>query len=259
MELYREEWGAELYDSYVGLDDVSFWESAAQEAGTTALELGCGTGRLLIPLARAGLHVTGLDITPAMLAVARRKATCETSEVRECVRLAEGDMTDFSLGRRFDFIYLPSRNLQALLTRDQQRSCLKCCAAHLAPNGRLAIDVFNPALWRLVTDGPIEERVTEFTGPGGVAVRQGGYTTYDLADQSLLSIFRFEWPQADGTTTVRERPVPLHYFFRFEMEWMLEACGFEIEALYGGFDRSQFTAESAEMIFVARLHKGAPR
>ncbi len=252
MELYREEWSAELYDCYVGTGDLPFWQSAAQEAGTSALELGCGTGRLLIPLARAGLHMTGLDITPSMLAVAERKLACETPEVRERVRLVDGDMTEFSLGMQFDFIYLPSRNLQALLTRDQQRSCLKCCARHLQPNGRLAIDIFNPALWRLVKEGRIEEGVVEFAGPDGATVRQGGYTTYDLADQSLLSIFRFEWQEPNGSTTVRERPVALHYFFRFEMEWMLEACGFEVEALYGGFDRSPFTAESGEMIFVAR-------
>ena len=252
MELYRDEWSAELYDYYVGLGDLAFWQSAAQEAGATALELGCGTGRLLIPLARAGLRMTGLDITPTMLAVARRKLARETSEVRERVRLVEGDMTEFSLGQRFDLIYLPSRNLQALLTRSQQRSCLQCCAEHLPRHGRLAIDVFNPALWRLAKEGPIEESITEFAGPDGVTVRQDGYTTYDLVDQSLLSVFRFEWPEADSTTTVRERPVALHYFFRFEMEWMLEACGFEVEALYGNFDRSAFTADSPEMVFVAR-------
>jgi len=252
MELYREEWSAELYDYYVGLGDLPFWQSLAQESGTSALELGCGTGRLLIPLARAGLHMTGLDITPSMLAVAERKLACETPEVRERVGLVGGDMAEFSLGMQFDFIYLPSRNLQALLMRHQQGSCLKCCARHLQPGGRLAIDVFNPALWRLVKEDRIKEDVVEFAGPDGVTVRQGGYTTYDLADQSLLSIFRFEWQEPDGSTTVRERPVALHYFFRFEVEWMLEACGFEVEALYGGFDRSPFTAESGEMIFVAR-------
>jgi hypothetical protein len=82
-----------------------------------------------------------------------------------------------------------------------------------------------------------------------------GETEYDLASQTLRSRWRYERTTSSGETTISQHVLALHYFFRFEMEWMLEACGFEIEALYGDFDRGEFAADSSEMIFVARKAK----
>jgi SAM-dependent methyltransferase len=259
LKLYEDVdgWGAETYDCYAASrGDVPFWQSLAEETGGPVLELGCGTGRLLLPMAEAGLQITGLDLSPQMLAAAERKLMQMDESARKRVRLCHGNMAEFSLDQQFGTIVIPSRNLQILLTRDEQRSCLKRCARHLREGGRLVVQVFNPALWRLAKQGGVDEEVDEFVGPGGMVIRQGGHTDYDLADQSLVFIFRFEYQDSNGQAVVREYPIKLHYFFRFEMEWMLEACGFEVEALYGGFDKSSFAAESGEMIFVARRARG---
>ncbi|MBN1459378.1 MAG: class I SAM-dependent methyltransferase, partial [Armatimonadetes bacterium] len=233
-------------------NDVPFWLSLAEEAHGEVLEIACGTGRVLLPLAQAGVDITGMDISEGMLAVARRKLAEEAAEVSGRVTLVQGDMTEFELGRQFGLVIIPFSAFQVLLTRADQRASLQRCRAHLKARGRLAIDVFNPRLSRLTSAEPVLEGPREFAGPGGETVRWSGETEYDLATQTLRSRWRYERTAAGGQTTVSEHLLALRYFFRFEMEWMLEACGFQIEALYGDFERSEFTADSPELIFVAR-------
>jgi SAM-dependent methyltransferase len=216
------------------------------------LEIACGTGRVLLPLARAGVPVAGLDVSEAMLAVAGRKLEGEPAEASARVTLVHGDMTQFELGRQFELIIIPFSAFQVLLTRADQRACLERCRAHLATGGKLAIDVFNPRLSRLASPAPVAEGPEEFSGPDGETVRWSGETEYDLANQLLRSQWRYERTSSRGETTISEHLLALHYFFRFEMEWMVEACGFEIESLYGDFEHNEFTADSPEMVFVGR-------
>ena len=254
LNRYEDPWTAEVYDYQTQGrgNDVPFWLSLAEEAEDETLEIACGTGRVLLPLARAGVRVTGLDVSKAMLEVARGKLHREPAEVAERVNLIHGDMTEFELGRQFGLVIIPFSAFQVLLTRADQRACLERCRGHVRPDRLLAIDVFNPHLSRLTSSAPVLEGPREFMGPGGERVRWSGETEYDLASQTLRSRWRYERTTSGGATTVSEHVLALHYFFRFEMEWMLEACGFEVEALYGDFDRNPFTAESPEMVFVAR-------
>jgi SAM-dependent methyltransferase len=254
LNRYEDPWTAEVYDYQTQGrgNDVPFWLALAKEAEGETMEIASGTGRVLLPLARAGVRVTGLDASEAMLSVAHRKLQGEPIEVARRVTFVEGDMTRFDLGRRFGLIIIPFSAFQVLLTRADQRACLERCRAHLGPAGRLAIDVFNPGLARLTSPAPVPEDPREFAGPGGETVLWSGETEYDLAAQTLRSRWRYERTAPGGETTVSQHLLQLHYFFRFEMEWMLEACGFEVEALYGDFERSPFTADSPEIIVVAR-------
>jgi SAM-dependent methyltransferase len=254
LNRYEDPWTAEVYDYQTQGpgNDVPFWLSLAEEARGEVLEIACGTGRVLLPLARTGVPVMGMDVSEGMLAVARRKLEGEPPEVSARVTLVHGDMTKFELGRRFDLVIIPFRAFQVLLTRADQRACLERCRSHLKPGGRLAVDVFNPSLARLTSQQPVPEGPEEFPGPEKETVRWSGETEYDLANQTLRSHWRYERTGASGETTHSEHLLALHYFFRFEMEWMLEACGFEVEALCGDFERSEFTADSPEMVFVAR-------
>jgi len=254
LNRYEDPWTAEIYDYQTDgtSGDIAFWIELARRAGGNVLELACGTGRVLIPLARAGVRATGLDVSPNMLAVARRKVSTEPADVAGRVALVEGDMRQFDIGRTFGLVFIAFRSFQALLTRADQRSCLECAARHLDHGGLLALEAFNPRLSRLTAETPVQEDREDFEGPDGMRVRWSGETTYNLAEQTLRSVWRYERTASDGAVTHSEHVLKLHYFSRFEMEWMLEACGFEIEALYGDFDRSPFTAESPEMIFVAR-------
>ncbi len=135
----------ELYDAiYADRDDIGFWQALAADANGPVLELGCGTGRVLLPLARAGLEITGLDFSAAMLARCRARLGAEPPEVRGRVRLVEADMTSFDLGRRFAAITCPFGGFQQLRTVEQQLACLDRCREHLLPGGTLVLDLPNP-------------------------------------------------------------------------------------------------------------------
>jgi len=222
VALYGDAWSSELYDMQrpaTGVYlDVPLWLALAEKTGGPVLELACGTARTLLPIARGGYEITGLDLSPHQLAVARRKLAQETGDVRRRARLVEGNMAQFDLGERFGLIFITFRSFQALLERADQRGCLECCARHLAPRGRLGINVFNPRMSRLAAQGLIEEKPHEFTCPDGTVVRETGQTEYDIAAQRLVGRPRYECTDADGKITIREYALELRCFFRFEME-----------------------------------------
>src|SRR5437763_4997387 len=145
---------ADLYDwvvPYRERTDIDFFVDAATNAGGRVLEIGCGTGRVLVPIARAGIEIVGLDLSPHMLAVCREKLRLERPAVQSNAQLVRADMRHFDLGRTFRLITLPFRPFQHLITIEQQRSCLRTLHAHLASDGRLILDLFNPSLDALAT------------------------------------------------------------------------------------------------------------
>ena len=160
-------------------------------------------------------------------------------------------MAEFSLEQQFGLIYITGHSFQILLTREEQRSCLISCVRHLRPDGLLVISVFNPNLSFLTNPAGHDDGPNEFKGPGGVTITHRAHSEYDLARQTVSGLWWYEYDSDEGRV-VREYSLTLRYLFRFEMEWMLEACGFEVEALYGNFDQSEFASDSPEMIFVAR-------
>jgi SAM-dependent methyltransferase len=143
---YARPANAEAYDSDMGrsadaMDDVPFYVELAREAaakGEAVLELGCGTGRVTIPIAQAGVEVVGLDNAPAMLQVARRKAAIAGVNIRWLT----ADMRSFSLEQRFGLVIIPFRSFLHLLTDADQEACLSRIFEHLLPDGRLALNFF---------------------------------------------------------------------------------------------------------------------
>ncbi len=146
---------ADLYDHvtpYRERPDVAFYAALASEAGGPVLELGCGTGRVLIPCARAGATMIGADASAGMLEVCRKKLEAEPPEVRARVEIVAADMRAFDLDRRVALVTMPFRGFQHLLTVDDQRRALASLRRHLLPGGRLVFDVFNPSLPMLGDD-----------------------------------------------------------------------------------------------------------
>ena len=138
---------AEFYDHVVPYRerrDVEFFVTMAQQANGPVLEAGCGTGRILTPMARAGVEITGLDVSQTMLAICRKCLAAEPLEVQKRARVLEADM------RQFHLATLPFRSFQHLLSPADQSSCLSVVHRHLVPGGRMILDVFNVSfyLWR---------------------------------------------------------------------------------------------------------------
>jgi SAM-dependent methyltransferase len=250
---------AEFYDGfglYAGRRDVAFFVDEARRSGGPVLELGCGTGRVAIPTARAGVEICGLDASAEMLARFREKLAAEPADVQRRVSLVQGDMRAFDLGRRFRLVTLPFRPFQHLVSVQDQLACLARVRAHLTEDGRLILDLFNPWLRYLTDDSRLEERPEgePFALPDGRrVVRLAKIAKRDLLHQVQDVELIYEVTHADGR---RERIVerfPMRYLFRYEAEHLLVRAGFEVEALYSDYERSPFGAhDPGELIFVAR-------
>ncbi|MCI0484037.1 MAG: class I SAM-dependent methyltransferase [candidate division NC10 bacterium] len=250
---------AEFYDyvvPYRERQDVPFFVEMAGQAGSPVLELGCGTGRVLIPIARAGVEIVGLDFSPAMLAVCREKLSRETADVQARVQLVHADMRKFALGQEFRLVTIPFRSFQHLLTVEEQLSCLSSIHTHLVPGGRLVLDVFNPSLPRLVDDRYLVEAEQEpaFTMPDSRrVVRQSRLVSRDLARQILEVEFTYTVTTTEGGEERLTYRAPIRYLFRFEAEHLLARSGFTVEVIWADYDRSPYgTKDPGELIFIAR-------
>lgn len=243
----------ELFDlDYGGFaDDLAFYESLAERGDAPVLELGVGTGRVAIPLARAGFEVWGIDTSEAVLAHARCKAG---PELAERLHLQPGDMRDFNLGRTFELIFAGLGAFHHLLTPDDQSACLRSVQRHLAPGGLFVCDL-RPLLqsdWEPGASVPLSHdwtRVLPSTGETVVKLRS---VRTDGAKQTQHETHFYDRIAADGTLRRVAVEVDLRFTTRYEMEGLLRTAGLEIDQTYGDFDLSPYDETSEYMITVAR-------
>ncbi|MBK6319641.1 MAG: class I SAM-dependent methyltransferase [Dehalococcoidia bacterium] len=234
--------------------DIDFYLELARNAPGPALELGCGTARVALPLALEGIHVTGLDLSQPMLDVA--KAEAAATGAGTTLALVHGDMSNFSLGRQFGLVYIAFRSFMLLTTPDQQRGCLNCVREHLVPGGILAIDIFDPQLDRMA-EGPMPEAWRdlgqvlhpETWNPVRIEATD---RTADIVAQVFEETWRFTELDGDGgAIRVEEEVLRMRWTYRNEMRYLLELCGFEVEAEYSDYFGSP-PAYGKEQVWVAR-------
>ena len=253
---------AQLYDQvipYRDRPDIDFFVQVALDSGGPVLEVGCGTGRVLVPTARAGVTITGLDLSSYMLDICRNTLFQEPTEVKERVTLVEGDMRNFDLGKTFSLVTTPFRPFQHLLTTEDQISCLKCIHRHLDPGGFLILDIFNPSLTHLVRDNLGEEqgREPEFTTPEGIKVLRKDKAVardYFKQVQDVELIYYLTFP--DGRQERVVHAFQMRYLFRYEAEHLLARCGFGVIELYSDYQNNPYgSTYPGELIFLAnKLH-----
>lgn len=236
------------------VDDVRFYVEEARREPGPVLEAGCGTGRITLPIAEAGARIVGLDRSPYMLAVAEAKRRAAPAEVRSRSVFVRADLRRFAFRRPFAQAFLPFRVFQALLTVPDQLAALASIRAALRPRGRLVFNVFDPRA-DLLADGGSPGRVRE-SGRGyedtGAPVRERFVARYDLVEQLLDLTFLYEREATVDGVEREFEPLRLRYFHRFEIEHLLARAGYEVEALYGDWDRGPFVENGQEMIWVAR-------
>lgn len=244
---YRE--GAEkFYDLFGAKDDAPFYIDLARRHGDRALELGVGTARLAIQLARAGVETWGIDNSPHMLSAAEANLTKETAEVRGRVHLELADVRDFDLGEHFGLVYFPSFSFDHLLTRDDQVSALRCIRRHIAPGGVYAFDLAHiPKLeadsgW-FVQWKPLNEHRT--------VVRLGFHKT--RPEERLMSVDLWYELYEDGRMLERYHEGGEVYVHTPDgVRQLLKENGYEFAEWYGGHDKQPFTDESEMMVIVVR-------
>jgi SAM-dependent methyltransferase len=246
---------ARLYDAFRFEGDLGFYLQLAQRHGPRVLEVGCGTGRVLLPLAKAGCEVTGVDASAHMLALLRDKLDSERNLAGHA-RLEQADMRDFRLEpeRPFDLAIVAVKTFAYLLEHADQRRCLQTIAQHLRPGGVLALDLLHPTPdWIGEPIGQLRQDLIATNGDGVTVSRVESVVSVDLARQVRVIRSAYEVIDAHGNV-VQKRFVewPYRWTHRFEAELLLERYGFEVEAVYGGYAGEPFASDSPAMIFVTR-------
>ena len=215
-----DEWSAHM------TDDIGFYVGLAQEAAGPLVELAIGDGRVAIPVARAtGRTVIGIDTSPTMLERARARAVAAGVSLD----LREGDMRDLALDERAALIYCPFRALLHLPTWADRRRTFERVAGSLLPGGRFAWNAF-----------PFDHRV---------AARLDGQRNEQPLPHTIrygISDNRIDLTLDDGTTT------SLWWATQNEWRGLIDVAGLELEALYGGFDRTPLGEDGGEYVFVTR-------
>ena len=247
---------AALYDRIVAppAESLDFYLAEARAASGDVLELACGTGRLTVPIALALAHedrrVTGLDLAPAMLEAARRKAAV----AGVTVELTTGDMRHFALGRRFGMIFVAFNSLLHLTSNDALSACFTRVRAHLTPGGTFAFDIFNPSI-RMLARAP-HERATVMRIPDAELgeIHVEAMSDYDAATQVNRGAYILSAP---GRPEYLRAPVHLRSIFPQELPMLLAANELELVARYGDFEREPFTSESPRQVCLCAVSSGS--
>lgn len=249
--------------------DVSLPEMETEEtflfeeigaAGKSILDIACGTGRLPIKFAQAGHTVTGLDYSPEMLAHARGKVAALPADVQKRIELVEGDMRAFSFDKRFDVCNI-SWSFIYMLTPEDQRAALTTMNRHLVDGGQLIFSVPDPKLDSIPANlsmSTVPRRNNAFVRPdNGNRVLVWVSTEYNLGAQTVDFLTFYEELDAHGRVIAKTyQPLTMRFTMRQEMQYLLELCGFTVEALYGDHQRSPFQPGAAQ-IWVARKARQA--
>jgi SAM-dependent methyltransferase len=238
---------ARLYDRLFpgGEPAVDFYRAEADRQGGCVLELGCGTGHKLIPIAADGHPCTGLELSSNMLTEAQRKADMRALTVE----WVQGDMRDFDLGRTFDLVFITANSLLHLHEAADLLSCFRSVRAHLAPGARFIFDVFNPNV-RFLADADGVRRTREvlsFVDPDRGNVRVDVAETYDAAAQVTRGTWHFS---ADFEPDFVVAPLELRSIFPQELPLLLSLGGLRLVERFGDWSGRPFTGDAAIQLCV---------
>src|SRR5918999_348948 len=208
---------------------VSFLAELARDG--TALELGIGTGRIALPLARRGIHVHGIELSEAMVARLRAKPGAGQIDV------TIGDFATTTVGATFSVAYLVANTIMNLTTQDEQVACFRNAAAHLDPGGCFVIEVLVPGLRRLPPGETFQ--------PFDVSPTHLGFDEYDVARQGLIS--HHYWIEDDKVEVFSP---PFRYVWPSELDLMARLAGMALRERWGGWEREPFESDSRKHVSI---------
>lgn len=238
---------ARLYDRLFpgGEPAVDFYRAEADRHDGDVLELGCGTGHKLIPIASDGHRCVGLELSPHMLAEAQRKATERGVEVE----WVQGDMRDVDLGRTFDLVFIAANSLLHLHEAEDLVACLQSVRRHLVPGARLVLDVFNPSVAMLAQADGVRRRrdALSFVDPARGDVHVDVAETYDPFAQVTRGTWHFSTRSEPDFAVV---PLEIRSIFPQELPLLLALGGLRVVERFGDWSRAPLTSSSGLQIYV---------
>jgi len=241
---FYDEWTRQL------TGDVEFYVRRALEVPGPVVELGVGTGRIAIPTARAGRRVIGVDVSPAMLAEARRRAAL--AGVAGRIAFAEADMRTFVAEAPVHLVTIPFRSFLHMETTDDQLTCLRSAYRSLFGGGRLILNTFVPDPAFIVAQDRHRNLHGTFTDGQGRRCEIWVTPVYETTTQRLDVGVAVETYEGERLTDTTETTLRLRTVYPREMEHLVTRAGFDIDAVYGDFDERPLAEGCGEMVWVAR-------
>ncbi len=238
-------------------DDLGFVLALADVLEPNVLELGCGSGRLLLPIAQHGCQVTGIDSSAAMLSRAHRRVQMASPEVAGCIRLLEADMTSFELAGeegQFGLVVIPYNTFMHL-DADQMLNTLRRVKRYLHPKGRLFIDMINPVSVAQTPNDRLLTLENQLIDPEtGDLVLQMASSWLDELTQILNITWIYDSSPAQGGAVSRTLAnAQYHYLYPHQVELLLKESGLKMELIAGSYDGSPFTEESERLLVTASV------
>lgn len=237
--------------------EAEFYIGQAIRIGGRTLELGCGTGRIAIPMAMSGVDVTGLDTSRAMLDRCRLKRRA-VGKLPGKLRLVQGDMREFHLPGVFDFIAMPYRTVMHLRTPADQRASFEAVRRHLAPDGTFILNCWVPRPSVIAPLLGAPNGLLQFAGRYGSVVTGREWlhfcsTICDEFQQALVEEHVFHELNARGRVVATESlRMERSWILPREMEHLAAASGYRVEACFGDFDCNPLGPTHSEMIWVLK-------
>ncbi|MEI7645986.1 MAG: class I SAM-dependent methyltransferase [Chloroflexales bacterium] len=228
-------------------EDVSFYRELARRASGPILELMCGTGRVLLPLAEAGHQITGVDVSSAMLAIARE----HLAESGLSATLIEGDVRSVALPEQhFGLAFIAINSFMHMETVRDQLATLETARRALSHRGSLVIDLFNPDPIEIVRE---DNRIVldRHYNLDGCHVQKFVAIDSDTAEQKSYVTYLYDESDAEGRVTRRTMRFTMRWYYRYEIEHLLARAGFSLRAIYGSYDLDEYSSGSPRLIVVA--------
>jgi SAM-dependent methyltransferase len=245
----------EAYATKEDLDDLKFYVDMAKSNGGPVLELACGTGRILLPIAREGIAIHGVDNSLPMLNVLQDKLRQEPKDVRELVSTAHGDIRNFRSNREYSLVIIPFRPLQHMYTVEDQLAALQTAAFHLELGGTLVFDVFYPKFDSL--NSKVGEEVLELvwtpkSDRSKVIRRYFRKESVDKINQNFSATFIFRTYQGERLIQEETEALRMSYYTYPHLRALFLLTGLETVEEYGSFERTPLDNEAQQMIFVLK-------
>jgi SAM-dependent methyltransferase len=243
------------YSAKQDLVDLPFYLELAEQSPGPALEIACGTGRVLLPIARKGIEIHGVDNSLPMLTILQAGLVDEPQDVRQKVTLHEGDMRDFRLGKQYPLVIIPFRAMQHMHTIPDQISALRTAGLHLSDKGILAFDVFYPKFD--VLNSGIGKEVAEMewspsSASEEVVRRYFRKESVDKINQIFYFTFIYRTLRAGGLIREETEAFQLSYFTYPHLRALFLLAGLEVVEEYGSFARTPLDNTAEQMIFLLR-------
>lgn len=252
-------YSSEFYDFHAYRDDINFYLSYAKETTGKILDLGCGTGRILIPIAKLGKEIIGIDNSEYMLEICKNKIRKELNSKASKITLIKANITNFEFDEQFSLVIIPFGPFNYLNNVSEQINCLTCINRHLNSEKVLVFDIWYPNNYELIKSEHgyyVVKNQPYFKMPDGRKVQWGiKNKSVDYNKQLIFEEMYYNINYPNGKKEKLIYPSSIRYFYRYEIEHLLAFTGFKINKLYSDFNKCEFGKKYPSELIVEAIKK----